>query len=218
MQQLHVSHGLNLNPQKMIQLAQALGTTPVLHALSDHQEKRLHQSENEKWQKWMTEVENWVINFDQTTNLLAYSISAPLIMNALNEKNIEINKLILIAPAFFPRFKNISRKLLKFIPFNFPVPSFNNKSDRCNSWIPADLYREVFENLERPERLPTKKCILLIHRFDEILDSKKTIAWGKQVGCEIHELKSPVYPPFHATYQPQRLPIKIIKDYLNSSI
>tara|TARA_R110002049_G_scaffold123158_8_gene278248 strand:- start:1453 stop:2061 length:609 start_codon:yes stop_codon:yes gene_type:complete len=202
----------------MLDLANDLERKPILYTLNNHQKKSLNQFEQNQWQKWKSEALSWVENFDSSTDLLAYSISAPLILSALKETNTTINKLILVSPAFYPRFQKISTGLLDILPKNFLIPSFNKKSDRCNSWVSAELYREIFEQLLPPQDKMAKSCLLLIHRYDEILDSSKTLAWGKKHGCEVIELNSPLTPPFHATYKSKRLPIKTISDYLKSTI
>lgn len=216
MKQLHLSHGLNLKPSKLNELAKALDRTPVIHSLEDHAQNSLNHSGFGQWNAWQDEARQWVKNFNCDTDLLLYSISAPLILNALNEANIKINKLILISPAFFPRFESLTKKLLEKIQYNFFVPSFNNKSDRCASWIQSDLYREVFNQLQIPDSIPATKSIILMHRYDEILNTKKTKNWSKTHEFEFLELKTPLFPPFHATYKPERLPIETLRAYLNS--
>lgn len=216
MKQLHLSHGLNLKPSKLDDLSKSLGRSPIIHSLSDHTNKNLNLSGFGQWDRWQDEASQWVKSFNNETDVLAYSISAPLILNALNETNIKINKLILISPAFFPRYSTFTKKFLNTIKFNFYVPSFNTKSDRCASWIQSDLYREVFNQLVVPKSVPAKETLLLMHRYDEILNTKQTLDWAKRQNVQSLELKTPLFPPFHATYKPERLPIDALQAYLNS--
>lgn len=217
MKELHLSHGLNLHPSRLESLAIELDRKPIIHSLSDHLHKDLGRSGIGQWKIWQDEARQWVKSFNHDSDLLCYSISAPLILNALLETKLKINKLVLISPAFFPRFALPARKILNILDFNFYVPSFNSKADRCTNWVQSDLYREIFEHLAPPVELAAKKSILLMHRFDEILDTKQTLEWAKHHSIELTELKTPFYPPFHATYRSKRLPIDQIKFYLNSN-
>lgn len=217
MKDLHISHGLNLKPSMMLPLAFSLERKAILHSLEDHENPQSLTLSSGHWQRWSAQTDKWVKEMDSNSDVLAYSITAPLIIDSLNRINLKVNKLILLSPAFFFRGHSFVKRLALKLPNKFPIPSFNNASARCSPWLALGMYRDIIEQLNIPQKIPANSCWLAIHRYDELLDASQTLAWAKQVKCQATLLTKPYLPSFHATYLPHRLPLSKLQKYLNSN-
>lgn len=215
---LFIGHGLNLIPDRMLPLAHALKRDPILCALDDHLHPHKLHSKNGHWQRWSEQADEWVKKMDETSDVLAYSLTAPLMIQALERANKKVNRLLLISPAFFIRKRALAQTLAKIFPDQFLIPSFNHKDFSCTRSLPVGLYREMWQNAHAPENVPAKKTLVVIHRFDELLDASATIAWAHRLNLGHELLKNPMLPLFHATFSVQRLPIPLLDSFINSNI
>ena len=215
---LHLFHGLNLRPKAMLSLATALGYDPVIHSLNDHEKPELLNQPCHHWPRWKLDANHWCDSLDQDSIVLCYSISAPLLIAALNEKNQKVGCLIMLSPAFY--FKSLFNFLahLNFLPDRLPIPSFNQAKYRCARTLPLGLYKSINENLLVPKRLPSHKCLLLIHNQDELLNAAKTIELGRTLGAQTLALNSTSPRPFHASFKPNESLVNVIKHFIKSDI
>tara|TARA_R110000868_G_scaffold242548_1_gene498049 strand:- start:10911 stop:11564 length:654 start_codon:yes stop_codon:yes gene_type:complete len=215
---LHLFHGLNLKPQAMLPLAAALKFDPIVHALHDHENPDLLSRTSHHWERWKVDAKGWCNSLDQNSIVLCYSISAPLLIDSLNESNQKVGHLIMLSPAFY--FKKLFNILghLHFLPDQLPIPSFNKVEYRCASTLPLGLYQSINDNLRVPKSLPSRKSLMLIHHHDELLHATKTIQLGHRLGATALDLESPTQRPFHASFKPEDSLIKVIDAFIKSDI
>lgn len=199
----------------MLKLAHALNRTPVLHQLNDHQNPHLLTRPSGHWQRWKEDVQTWVTQLNQDSDLIAYSLSASLILQALSEADIQIRKLILLSPSLF--FRQQETIFTKFLPDTFMIPSFNHPKKNCRAYLPLGLYRELWREQKLITQPVASETLVMIHRYDELLDVEKTKHWAKQLNLDYLQLNTPLLPPFHATYDPKRLPLLRLEKFINSN-
>tara|TARA_R110000868_G_scaffold248282_12_gene504701 strand:+ start:4215 stop:4871 length:657 start_codon:yes stop_codon:yes gene_type:complete len=214
---LHLFHGLNLRPEAMLPLGRALSENPVVHSLKDHANCNINSESANHWQRWNDDADQWVTQLDSDSVVLSYSISAPLLINALKKANKTVNKMILLSPAFyFKKSFTIVGCYLNFLPNGFLIPSFNKKTERCNFGLPLGLYRSIKDNLNVPTSFQARSSIVLIHPGDELLQSKPTLKLAKQCAAKTVVLSSPRLPPYHASYKASCAPIDILREFMKS--
>ncbi|MBH48089.1 MAG: hypothetical protein CME71_07950 [Halobacteriovorax sp.] len=215
---LHLFHGLNLKPTAMLPLAKALSFDPVIHSLNDHKNPKLLNMTSHHWHRWELDANRWCASLDQNSMVLCYSISAPLLINALNENNKEVGCLIMLSPAFY--FKSLFRFLayLDYLPDRLPIPSFNKPEYRCARTLPLGMYKSIKENLPVPKRLPSHKSLMIIHRHDELLDATKTIDLGRSLGAQTLALNSTYPRPYHASFKPNETLVNALSNFIKSDI
>lgn len=199
----------------MLMLGHALNRTPILHQLCDHQNPQLLTKPNGHWQRWLDDVQTWVKQLDQDSDVIAYSLSASLILQALSEANIQIRKLVLLSPSLF--FRRQETMFTKLLPDTFMIPSFNHPKKNCRAYLPLGLYRELWREQKNITKAVAQETLVMIHRYDELLDVGKTQSWAKQLNFHYHQLNTPLLPPFHATYDPRRLPLPVLANFINSN-
>lgn len=216
---LFLGHGLNLKPEQMSPLAHQLKCEHTLLKLDDHSAtpELLWQRQN-FWQAWSKQADQWVQAMDENSLVLAYSLSAPLITQALVRANKRVDRLALIAPAFFLRHAWL-RKASSILPSTFPVPSFSPKAWRIQATLPLQIYRELESNSApyfQPKNI-AKHIWLGMHPHDEMINGDETELWAKSHGLIFHALDSRRHRPFHAAFRPSMLPLGELQTFFFSN-
>lgn len=214
---LFIGHGLNLIPDRMLPLAHALNRNPILCALDDHLHPEKLHYENGHWQRWSEQADEWVTQMDEDSDVLAYSLTSPLIVQALERAKKKINNLLLVSPAFYIRKREFAQSVARVLPDSMLVPSFNNSKFSCTGSLPVGLYRDMWQHAIAPKSISAKQVLVVIHRYDELLDAKATIKWAQQLNYQHELLIKPKLPLFHATFSPKRLPIERLDSFINSN-
>lgn len=213
---LFIGHGLNLIPDQMLPLAHALKREPILCALDDHLHPEKLRAKNGYWQRWSKQADEWVVQMNETSDVLAYSLTSPLIIQALERANKRINKLLLISPAFYIRKRKLAQSVASILPDQMLIPSFNHSHFSCTGALPVGLYRDMWRYALAPENVLATQVLVVMHRFDEVLDTKATMRWAQERGYQSQILTEPKLPLFHATFLPKRLPIDLLNSFINS--
>ncbi len=189
-------HGLNSNPDKMLDLVKNLHLTHLPQTninLSGHNMEHTFKVRSEN----MKTVNSclWENAFSNTLDLLAdkkilviaFSLGGLLAcLYLLKRKNHHspIKKMVLFAPALRVKRWTTNVKFLKKYP-RLPIPSFTPKANRSLHAIPIAAYNALFELIEKfdsqlePEKLniPT---LLIIDENDELVDYNKTVAFVQE--------------------------------------
>ena len=186
-----ILHGLNLKPSKMDPLKDILlqdGHIIVKGILKGHNGD-LELLKNVHAKDWRNNAKTIFCNAyylsqnnrDVPIYFLGYSLGALVGLEFLSIKDnidkFKIKKMFLIAPAFGLRFYIYLINLLFFLDDSFVIKSKSLKEYRINLGTPLAAYRTLFEvkklllsrNLKKLN-IDTK---ILLHRFDEFIDTTK---------------------------------------------
>ena len=190
-----VVHGLNLNPDRMVNLIRVLNTMGIgamqlsLRGHGDnfdpvpdmeHADARMEAFKTVSHQIW---AEDFLQAYQETSQLkrelevplflIADSFGALLALDlSLNESDVEFDRMVLFAPALSMNGRNFIIRLLSPFP-RFVIPSLSPKFYKANRGTPQAAYAVVFDTLARFERSVGQKIniptLVFIDPRDELV-------------------------------------------------
>jgi alpha-beta hydrolase superfamily lysophospholipase len=165
-----LTHGLNLNPEKLKELASwfnGIGMDVYLLRYSGHRP-------NERAMEFSFEtsinlLKNLVEDLKGNYIYCAFSLGCLIYAKALEQQKIvEAQRNIFLSPAFKPtKFIQISG----LIPFNLSIPSLLYKDYQIHRSLPSKIYREISRESNLLRKLPFQnKTIVFLDEGDLALD------------------------------------------------
>ena len=201
-----VVHGLNLNPDRMVNLIRVLNTMGIgavqlsLKGHGDNFDPVPGMEEADARMEAFKTVSHqiWADDFLQAyhqTSQLKHELKVPLFLIAdsfgallaldlsLNESDVEFDRMVLFAPAVSLHGRNFIIRLLSPFP-RFVVPSLSPKFYKANRGTPQVAYSVVFDTLARFERSVGQKIniptLVFIDPKDELVSYLELRAMIKQ--------------------------------------
>lgn len=185
-----VLHGLNTDPDKMIELAQfseKFGYKTRLGVLTGHHTRETAEDSQKKisaeqWQNdftldWAQAIQNCIADTSERL-FIGYSLGALAALNYFDQDETKLlpTKMILIAPALAFRKKTALIRMLTWLPFG-AIPSFNHPDYRAQAWTSLASYKALFElnaawqkiAWQRIGKIPT---LVVLAAQDELVDSQ----------------------------------------------
>ena len=167
-----LTHGLNLNPEKLKELAlwfNDVGFDVYLLRYSGH---RPNEDAGEfSFESSMNLLKNLIDELKGDYIYCAFSLGCLVYAKAIRENLIpEAKKNIFLSPVFKPtKFIQISG----LIPFNISIPSLLYKDYQIHRSLPSKIYRSILNESISIENLPFKNdTFVFIDKWDLALDVK----------------------------------------------
>jgi alpha-beta hydrolase superfamily lysophospholipase len=165
-----LTHGLNLNPEKLKELANwfnEMGMDVYLLRYSGHRPNE--KADEFSFESSINLLKKLVEDLKGNYIYCAFSLGCLLYAKAIEQqKIIEAKKNIFLSPAFKPtKFIHISG----LIPFNLSIPSLLYKDYQIHRSLPSQIYREISKESNLLSRLPFQnKTLVFLDEGDLALD------------------------------------------------
>ncbi len=170
-----LTHGLNLNPDKLKELARwfnEIGFDVFLLRYSGHRPNE--EAGNFSFDSSIDILKHLINELKGDYIYCAFSLGCLIYAKALQQKEItEAKRNIFLSPAFKPT-KAI--QISGLIPFNIPIPSLLYKDYQIHRSLPSKIYRSIFNVSISLKDLPFKnETIVFLDKGDLALDVKKIL-------------------------------------------
>ena len=178
-----ITHGLNLQPDRMQPLAEVLrewGAHVYLAALSGHRGD-LPEFQKVTRQRWLKDLEEAYFEAQARATqaevpliFLGYSLGAGLGQDLVNENSkVSFEKQILIAPSLGLRPQTHLVRAFSALGDDFVVPSLSYGRYHAHSGVPVCAYRALFESVRKTKASGLKRSniptLVLVDPKDELI-------------------------------------------------
>lgn len=219
-----ILHGLTIAPHKMNELGEmlaGLNYSSVQLSLKGHEAKNPEILVNSlEWEKEFIEAyqvaKKLADNQHKPLYALGFSMGGLMVVKALLEEKIFLERAILFAPALKIAWYAPLIKLIFPFPDSWKVPSFSPPEYRSHrDGIPISFYRAFFDifddfqstlkkmSAEKIKALLNLNTLVFLHPDDELVSTLRIQKWIKTMSLNrwrveiLDKAKSEDHPPFH---------------------